>query len=154
DAPVGEWIFPAPLGKQVVVGEFTMADTVTISRHIRAREIRSYMTVAAVKDVSAAETPPLSVDESGRSPQTFIVEVVVRSGDVERRAVARGRDIYAFTAPLVVEAMERIVDGRVKARGVLTAGEAFNASDFLRALSPQHFSFEISSPLAGEEASG
>ncbi|MFL9984517.1 saccharopine dehydrogenase family protein [Paraburkholderia sediminicola] len=31
-APVAEWQFPAPLGKQPVIGEFTMADTVMIAR--------------------------------------------------------------------------------------------------------------------------
>lgn len=144
NAPIAEWIFPAPLGKQAVMSEFTMADTVTISRHIRAPEIRSYMTVAAVKDVSAAHLSlPAAIDESGRSSQTFIVEVVARLGSEERRAVARGRDIYAVTAPLVVEATERVVAGLVKATGVLTAGEAFDARDFLRALCPQHLSLEI-----------
>ena len=28
-APIGEWTFPAPMGRQPVVGEFTMADTVS-----------------------------------------------------------------------------------------------------------------------------
>jgi hypothetical protein len=35
-----------------VVGEFTMATQITISRHLKTPEIRSYMTLAAVKDVS------------------------------------------------------------------------------------------------------
>lgn len=144
DAPRGEWIFPPPLGKQAVVGEFTMADTVTISRHIRVPEIRSYMTVAAIRDLVASNaSPPSAADESGRSAQTFLVEVVVRSGTQERRAVARGRDIYAVTAPLVVEAFERVAGGAVKATGVLTAGQAFDARDFLQALGPEHLSLEI-----------
>jgi NAD(P)-dependent dehydrogenase (short-subunit alcohol dehydrogenase family) len=142
--PIGEWTFPAPLGRQAVMGEFTMADTLTISRHIDTPEIRSYMTVAAVKDVSAADTPlPEAIDESGRSSQTFLVEVVARRGSALRRAVARGRDIYAVTAPLVVEATERILGGLVKTTGVLTAGQAFDARDFLRALCPEHLTLEL-----------
>jgi hypothetical protein len=43
----------------------------------------------------------------GRSDQRFLVDVVVRSGDTRRRAVARGRYIYAISAPLAVEAVVR-----------------------------------------------
>jgi hypothetical protein len=61
---------------------------------------------------------------------------VVRSGGEERRIVARGEDIYAVSAPLAVEAVERILSGRTKAKGVVPAGEIFDAPDFLRALAP------------------
>lgn len=143
-APSTEWTFPAPLGKQPVIAEFTMADTVTISRHLNAPEIHSYMTVAAVKDLTHPDpTAPTASDESGQSSQTFVVEVVVRRGSEERRAAASGRDIYAFSAPLVVEAMTRVVGGQVKTAGVFTAGEAFDARDFLASLCPQHLSVEF-----------
>jgi saccharopine dehydrogenase-like NADP-dependent oxidoreductase len=143
-APTTEWTFPAPLGKQPVIAEFTMADTVTISRHLKAPEIRSYMTVAAVKDLTHPDpTAPTASDESGKSSQTFLVEVVVRRGSEERRAVASGRDIYAFSAPLVVEAMARVVGGQVQTAGVFTAGEAFDARDFLASLCPEHLSVEF-----------
>ena len=78
-----------------------------------------------------------------RSSQTFLVEVVARLGSVERRAVASGRDIYAITAPLVVEATERVVRGLVGTTGVLAPGEAFDARDFLRSLSPAHLELAI-----------
>jgi hypothetical protein len=35
-----------------------------------------------------------------------------------------------------VEAVERILTGRAKAKGARTAGEVFDAPDFLEALSP------------------
>ena len=137
-APVGEWQFPAPLGKQPVIGEFTMADTVTIARHLKTPEIRSYMTAVAVKDLLEPDaSPPVAVDENGRSAQTFLVDVVVRSGGNERRASASGQDIYAISAPLVVEAVRRVVNGLVHGAGVFTAGEAFDAPDFLGSLRRQ-----------------
>lgn len=143
-APITEWTFPAPIGKQSVVGEFTMADSVTIPRHLRTDEIRTYMTLAPLKDLSDPDlSPPPAIDASGRSSQTFLVEVVARLGSVERRAVASGRDIYAITAPLVVEGMGRVVRGRVGRAGVLAAGEAFDARDFLSSLAPAHLSVEI-----------
>ncbi len=72
----------------------------------------------------------------------FLVDVVVRSGGSERRAVASGQDIYAVTGPLVVEAVDRILTGRTKVVGVASAGEMFDAPDFLRALS-SHIHVEL-----------
>ncbi len=86
---------------------------------------------------------PTTSKEGERSSQTFVVEVVVRRGNEKRRAVASGRDIYAFTAPLVVEALERVLHGEVKTAGVFTAGEAFDARDFLASLCPEHLLLDI-----------
>jgi NAD(P)-dependent dehydrogenase (short-subunit alcohol dehydrogenase family) len=152
DAPNGLWTFPPPLGEQAVMGEFTMADTLTISRHIRTAEIRSYMTLAAVRDVVAPDAVPPAIEASGHSSQTFVVEVVARKGLAERRGIARGHDIYAVTAPLVVEAAERVINGQVKASGVLSAGEAFDACDFLHALGPEHLRFEMFGLPSTEDA--
>ncbi|MFF1836501.1 saccharopine dehydrogenase family protein [Streptomyces sp. NPDC058231] len=141
--PTLDWPFPDPMGTRAVIGEFTMADIVTIPSHLSVPEVRTYMTVEAAKDLSAPDTPtPTAVDERGRSAQTFLVDVVVRSGGSERRAVARGQDIYAVTAPLAVEAVHRILTGRTRTVGVASAGEIFDAVDFLRALSP-HISLEL-----------
>ncbi|MEV4437343.1 saccharopine dehydrogenase NADP-binding domain-containing protein [Streptomyces sp. NPDC049555] len=142
-APTGWWSFPEPVGGQAVLGEFTTADSVTIGHHLRPRDIRTCMTTSAVEDVLGARTPPpVPVDERGRSAQTFLVEVVVRAAGFERRAVARGQDIYAVSAPLAVEAVQRAVTGRVAATGVAAAGAAFDARDFLHALAP-HLSVHI-----------
>jgi len=128
--PLAEWDFPAPLGRQPVVPELTMADSVTIPRHLVTPEIRSSMSAVALRDLADPDLPPPGRESS----QTFVVDVVVRRGDAERRATAQGRDIYAISAPLVVEATERVLAGKVAKRGVLTAGEAFDAEDFLAAL--------------------
>ncbi|RSS42349.1 trans-acting enoyl reductase family protein [Streptomyces sp. WAC08241] len=144
DAPPAlEWTFPEPLGTRSVIGEFTMADVVTVPSHLAVPEVRTYMTVEAARDLAAPDTPaPAAVDERGRSDQTFLVDVVVRSGGEERRAVARGRDIYAVSAPLAVEALDRLLTGRPGAPGVVSAGAAFDAPAFLGALSP-HLSVEL-----------
>ncbi|SDL38892.1 Saccharopine dehydrogenase NADP binding domain-containing protein [Nonomuraea maritima] len=141
--PTLEWRFPAPLGPQRVIGEFTMADVVTVPSHLAVPEVRTYMTANAAADLSAPNAAsPAAVDERGRSAQTFVVDVLVRSGGAERRLSASGQDIYAISAPLAVEAVERVLSGRVRATGVVSAGAAFDAPDFLRALSP-HLSLHI-----------
>ncbi|MBW8484288.1 saccharopine dehydrogenase NADP-binding domain-containing protein [Actinomadura parmotrematis] len=142
-APREKWTFPEPLGVRDVVGEFSMADVVTVPSHLAVPEVRTYMTVEAAGDIASPDTPaPVAADEHGRSAQPFVVDVLVRAGGGERRAVARGTDIYAVTAPLAVEAVERILDGRTRAAGVASAGEIFDAPDFLRALAP-HITVEF-----------
>jgi hypothetical protein len=141
--PTLQWPFPAPLGPQTVIGEFTMADVVTIPSHLAIPQVRTYMTATAATDLSAPDAPaPTAVDERGRSAQTFLVDVLVRSAGTQRRATAAGQDIYATSAPLAVEAVDRIVTGRTKTTGVASAGAAFDAPDFLHALST-HLSLHI-----------
>ncbi|GAA3382999.1 saccharopine dehydrogenase family protein [Cryptosporangium minutisporangium] len=143
DAPTLKWRFPEPLGLREVIGEFTMADVVTIPSHLSIPDVSTHMAIEAARDLSAPDTPaPAAVDERGRSDQTFLVDVVVRAGGSERRAVASGQDIYAITAPLVGEAVDRILTGRTRAVGVVSAGQIFDAADFLRALSP-HLSLDL-----------
>lgn len=142
DLPILEWDFPAPTGSRKVLGEFTMADVVTIPSHLSVPEVCTYMSVEAAGDLAAADTPvPVAIDERGRSAQTFVVDVVVRSADRQRRIVATGQDIYAVSAPLAVEAVHRILGGQTNTTGVASAGEMFDAPDFLRALFP-HISCE------------
>ncbi|MEE1791373.1 saccharopine dehydrogenase NADP-binding domain-containing protein [Streptomyces sp. BE308] len=132
-----DWLFPEPLGRRTVISEFTMADVVTVPSHLAVPEVRTHMAVEAARDLAGEDTPaPEAVDALGRSDQTFVVDVLVRAGGVERRATARGQDIYAITAPLVVEAVRRILTGRTRTTGVASAGAMFDAPDFLRALAP------------------
>jgi Saccharopine dehydrogenase NADP binding domain len=136
DLPTLEWDFPAPMGPRTVLGGFTMADVVTVPSHLSIPEVRTHMTTDAAKDLAAPDTPaPTAVDERGRSAQTFTVDVIVRSGDTQRRVVASGQDIYAISAPLAVEAVHRILGSQTRTSGVASAGEIFDAPDFLRALS-------------------
>lgn len=134
---VVDWDFPGPLGRRSVIAEFTMADVVTVPSHLQVPDVRTYMSVEAAGDLAAPDTPaPEAVDALGRSDQLFAVDVLVRADGVERRATARGQDIYAVTAPLAVEAVQRLLTGRTRTTGVASAGAVFDAADFLRALAP------------------
>lgn len=143
-APTTQWTFPAPIGTQPVVAEFTTADSVTISRHVKVKEVREYMTLAPLKDLSDPDlSPPSAIYDTGHSAQTFLIEAVVRSGGAERRAVASGRDIYAITAPLVVEATERLLASLGRVSGVVAAGELSDPRAFLEALSSEHLQLSL-----------
>ena len=139
------WDFSAPFGVQEVT-PLCLSEIVTISRHLRVAEIRAFMNLPPIRDLHDPETPtPTAADESGRSLQNFLVEVVARKGRARRRAFARGRDIYAITGPIVVEAVKRVVTAQATSAGVITAGKAFDAQDFLESLSPACLSLEIQS---------
>jgi short subunit dehydrogenase-like uncharacterized protein len=136
------WTFPEPFGVQDVT-ELPFTETVVISRHLRVSNLHTYLNLAPLRDLRDSTTPPPGpADETGRSAQIFLIDVIVRNGMNTRRAIARGRDIYAFTAPLVVEAVQRILDGAAERVGVLAPGEMFDAPSFLRALTPEYLTFE------------
>jgi uncharacterized protein YbjT (DUF2867 family) len=133
-APTRNWSFPEPLGDQPVV-QLPFSEVITIARHLDVGELRSYLNSRPLDDLRDAETPPpTAVDEGGRSAQQFVVDVVVRRGADTRRISASGRDIYAVTAPIVVEGVARLLDGRHRGPGAQAPGEAFDADDLLATL--------------------
>jgi hypothetical protein len=130
-APTREWAFPPPFCTQATVA-LPLSEIVTLSRHVRCEQVHSYMNLAPLKDLRDPGTPaPVAAGADGRSAQVFVLDVQVRRNGVTRRATAQGRDIYAVTAPLIVEAMVRILDGRCRAAGVVSPGAAFDTRDFL-----------------------
>ena len=141
--PQSMWDFAEPFGQQDV-SEVPFSEVPVIARHLNVTRLRTYLNDAPLRDLRDSSTPPpVAVDERGRSAQTFLVDVIVRKGGEERRASAQGRDIYAFTAPLVVEAVERVLDGRVRGSGAVAPGEIFHAENFLRTLAREHLTLEI-----------
>ena len=133
-APVTTWRFPDPFGEQHMVG-LPFSEVVTIARHLPVVELHSYLNTGSLNDVrDPATPPPVATDESGRSDQRFAVEVVVRRGGQERTITASGRDIYAVTAPIVVEGAVRLLTGRTLTTGVAAPGEIFDAEEVLAVL--------------------
>lgn len=128
------WNFPSPvLTKEVVT--VPLSETITIPSHINVNTINTFLSQNSLEDIRSEDTPePKPVDEKNRSSQHFCVEVVATKGHKKRTLVAQGMDIYAVTAPLIVEAIKRILAGKINKQGVTTLGEAFDVSDFLGAL--------------------
>ncbi|WP_338058173.1 hypothetical protein [Streptomyces cavernae] len=60
------------------------------------------MTLEAARDLSGYGHTGSGRGRLGAA-QSFLVDVVVRCGGSERRAVTRGQDVHAVTALLVVE---------------------------------------------------
>jgi len=135
-AAASRWRFGPPHGEQAMV-ELPFSEVITIARHLRPRSVRAHLTQAALDDISDDATPPpAATDATGRSAQRFEMVVQARRGDTLRTAVARGQDIYAVSAPMVVETAVRLTRPDFGRAGALALGEAVDARDFLAALSP------------------
>ena len=127
------WTFAEPFGEQVVA-EVPLSETILIAHHLEVAEMHNYLNERSLGDLSDPATPPpVAADERGRSAQVFVIETIVAAGARRRFARVRGRDIYASTAPLVVEAAERVCGGE-SPDGVHSAGEVFDAVAFFHAL--------------------
>jgi short subunit dehydrogenase-like uncharacterized protein len=129
------WNFPHPIETKEMV-MVPLSEIITISRHINVNTINTFLSQNSLTDIRSEETPePKPADKKNRSSQQFCMEIVAVKGNKKRTITAQGIDIYAVTAPLVVEAVNRILAGKVKKQGVTTPGEIFDATDFLKVLS-------------------
>jgi hypothetical protein len=147
DAPAfTDHVFPDPVGRQTVMADYPGPESVLVPRHLAVPDVRISMAAAALRDLRDPEVGgPVAADATGRSDQMFLVDVTVTSGFLARRAWARGRDIYATTAPILVEAMERVLGGGAPA-GVRSPGELFDARSFLVALCDGEFQVSVPEP--------
>jgi short subunit dehydrogenase-like uncharacterized protein len=130
----GRWQFPLPFGDLPVVS-VPLSEIITISRHVAASRIESFMNEAPLQDLRSADTPPpKSVEASGRSTQTFVMDVYASGDGLSKRIAAFGCDIYAVSAPLVVEACLRVLSKSPRKGGTFAPAELFDSQDFLAAL--------------------
>lgn len=133
--PSRTWAFPAPLGEQTVTC-VPLSEIILISRHLEAASVTSYMNLQPLEDLRG-DRKPEAVDRSGRSAQRFVMDVRATIDGREARALASGQDIYAATAPLVVNACLTLLRQDAPPHGVLATGEVFDPYDFLRSLAPE-----------------
>jgi hypothetical protein len=132
------WDFAAPFGRQDAI-EVPFSEVVLMTQHLNIGQLHTYLNSSALRDIRDPNTPPpVATDDSGRSSQVFLVEVIARKDGITRKVVAHGRDIYAFTAPLICEAVARILQDEVlKSSGARAPGAVFDARSFLHALAPE-----------------
>jgi hypothetical protein len=145
-ATTAQWTFELPHGAQTMEA-MPFSEIITISRHLPVRNLRAYLNRSSLGEIRDATTSvPVAVDALGRSAQQFAIEVVATDSMGTRRAWARGQDIYAVTAPLVVEAAARMLQPSFDRSGAISLGASFDAEDFLRSFTPEHLVFGL--PIA------
>ena len=133
-AEVPDWVFSAPLGNQAMV-ELPFSEIITLAHHLKVGEVRSLLNRSALHDVRDASTPPpTAADDSGRSAQRFELVVRLVQDGVTRTAGVRGQDIYAVTAPIVIEAALRLLAPSYRRSGALALAEALDPVELMRSL--------------------
>lgn len=135
-SPAGRWTFPEPLGEQPVTC-VALSEIVLIHRHLQVGAMTSYMNLQPLDDLHDANTPPPENANTGYpSSQRFVLDARVTVAGTVHRATATGRDIYAASAPLIVNACLALLDTQQPMHGVRCAGELFEPRAFLQAMSP------------------
>jgi len=133
-AEVPDWVFSPPLGRQPMV-DLPFSEVITLAHHLKVGAIRSLLNRSALDDIRDASTPPpTAADTSGRSAQRFELAVRLAQGGVTKMAGVRGQDIYAVTAPIVIEAAQRLLAPSYRHSGALALAEAVDPVELLRAL--------------------
>lgn len=133
-AQVPDWGFAEPLGRQAMV-EIPFSEVITLAHHLPVRELRSLLNRSALQDIrDTATPPPTATDDTGRSAQRFDLQVQVEQAGTVRTAGARGQDIYAVTAPIVVEVALRLLAPAYRLSGALALAQAVDPTDVLRSL--------------------
>lgn len=117
---------------------------ILINRHVKMTELHTWLTRPALDDIHNSSTPaPKPADETGLSSQRFMVDVVATRDGNTRRIAAERRDIYGFSAVLVFEGIERLLNAEIRSGGAYPPGEVFKAHELLSALEPHHLRLEF-----------
>jgi hypothetical protein len=125
------WTFSPPLGKQSMV-ELPFSEIVTMASHLKADAIRSLFSRSALNDIRDATTPPpIAVDDIGRSAQRFELVVRIKQHGMTKTSGVRGQDIYAVTAPIVIDAALLLLEPDYRRCGALALAEAVDPNELL-----------------------
>jgi uncharacterized protein YbjT (DUF2867 family) len=128
------WKFPVPFGERAVT-PVALTEVPLLARHLRIGNLTTLLTSTALSEIANPETPPpTAIDPRGRSAQQFVVDVQLDGEGQTRRAIASGLDIYAFTAPLVVEILTQIASSTPVRPGAHAPGELVDSAATLAAL--------------------
>jgi short subunit dehydrogenase-like uncharacterized protein len=128
--------------------EFAGVEPLSVPRHTRVHEVRSYVAaprVLALAGPFAALGAPLArlAGSVGRPPSAeqrkkwrWIAVAEARSREQGRRATLRGADVYGLTALLVARAAEALRAGEARGPGALAPAQAFDVHAFVPRLAP------------------
>jgi short subunit dehydrogenase-like uncharacterized protein len=129
----GSFAYPEPLGVQPVMEDYPLPEALTVPRHLDARTVRLVMTASTLREVFGPDAPsPARVSDQERADSWFTVMAVVSDGEVDRRTVATGRDIYGITAPIIVDATRALLSTRQS--GVLAVSQVAPPTDLIARL--------------------
>jgi short subunit dehydrogenase-like uncharacterized protein len=179
----GDWVVEPPARRSAFVPvphlgtvaavSIPSGEVITVPRHVRTREVRTYLRLPVVAARLLSSTAPLipalarsplaqvagwalgerteGPDEDTRRRDVFHVIVdlwgVRRGKDAGQRVLVRGRDPYGVTAAICRLGVESLLAGSPRATGVLSPAMAFDPRRFLAALASDGVAYELA-PLS------
>jgi hypothetical protein len=174
----GTYEFPEPFGHQHMF-RYPSGEQVTVPRHVPTRNVRAAMNAGAfssdrlapifsatVRPAGLAMKTPLkrlmnaliSRLPEGQTPEqrdrmSWVIACEAKRGEVERKGVITGRDVYGLTAAAIVQGAMLAARKGFDGRGGLAPSQAFEPKSFLDGL--ERFGvrwqiFETNFPVAVE----
>jgi hypothetical protein len=174
----GSYEFPEPFGRQRMF-RYPSGEQITVPRHVPTRNVRASMNAgafssdllapvfsASVRPAGLAMRTPLkrlanaiiSRLPEGQTPEqrekmTWAIVCEAKRGEVERKGVITGRDVYGLTAGAIVQGATLASHKGFAGRGGLAPSQAFEPKSFLDGL--ERFDvrwqiFETNVPVAVE----
>jgi hypothetical protein len=158
----GTFEFPAPFGRQRMF-RYPSGEQITVPRHVPTRNVRATMNASAFSSERLAPVFAATVRPAGlamRTPLKRLVQAAIsrlpegqrpeqrermiwmivcqaRRGEMERRGVISGRDVYGVTAAAISRGAMIAARRGFSARGGLAPSQAFDPKEFLAGL--EHF---------------
>jgi short subunit dehydrogenase-like uncharacterized protein len=155
----GTYEFPAPVGRRRMI-RYPSGEQITVPRHIPTRNVRSAMNASAFSSERLAPIFAATMGPAGlamRTPLKRLAESVIsrlpegptpeqrarmrwmivceaKLGEVERKGVISGRDVYGLTAAAVAQGALVAARRGFEARGGLAPSQAYDPKEFLRGL--------------------
>ncbi len=155
----GTYEFPEPFGRQRMF-RYPSGEQITVPRHVPTRNVSASMNAGAfssdrlapifsatVRPAGLAMRTPLkrlanaaiSRMPEGQTPEqrermSWAIVCEAKRGEVERKGVITGRDVYGLTAAAVVQGATLAARKGFEARGGLAPSQAFDSKDFLEGL--------------------
>jgi len=155
----GSYDFPDPVGRQRMF-RYPSGEQITVPRHVSTRNIRASMNIASfssdrlapvfeamVRPAGLAMRTPLKRLANGvisrlpegptpeqRQKQHWMIVCEAKRGDLERKGVISGRDVYGLTGAAIVRGAALAAKEGYEGRGGLAPSQAFEPKSFLTGL--------------------
>jgi short subunit dehydrogenase-like uncharacterized protein len=173
----GAYEFPAPFGRQRMF-RYPSGEQITVPRHLSARNVRVSMNAGAfssdrlapifsatVRPAGLAMRTPLkrlagaviSRLPEGQTPDQrermrWMIVCEAKRGEIERKGVISGRDVYGLTAAAIVRGATIAAGKGFDASGGLAPSQAFESQGFLEGLERFDVRWEVSDAPVPEPA--
>ena len=171
----GTFDFPSPVGRQRMI-RYPAGEQITVPRHIRTRSVTTSINAGAFSSdllarAFSAIVPPLGLAmrngtlrravgavisrlPEGPSPEQrdrmrWMIVCEAKLGEIERRGVISGTDVYGLTAATICKGAMIAAARGFEGRGALAPSQAFEPQEFLEGLDR----FAVTWSIEGVESS-